>query len=105
MSMPRIPGYIDQPEPNNLADLWPTPGASFPEELWPTPTLAQIVRDPVDWLTVEEHFHVDEIHCGRGYVVVLTDQAGAALKSTGWIGRDLGNVGIWGNGTFDDGLT
>ena len=105
MSVPRIPGYIDQPEPNNLADLWSKPGASFPEELWPTAALAQIVRDPVAWLTVEEHFHVDEIHGGRGCVVVPTGEAGAALKSTGWIGRDLGNVGIWGDGTFDDGLT
>jgi hypothetical protein len=105
MSIPRIPGYIDQPDPNNLADLWSKPGASFPDELWPVAALTQIVRDPVTWLTVDEHFHVDETHGGRGCVVVPTDAAGAALKSTGWIGRDLGNVGIWGDGTFEDGLS
>lgn len=105
MSVPRIPGYIDQPEPNNLADLWSKPDASFPDELWPTAALAQIVRDPIGWLTVEEHFHFDEIHGGRGCVVVPTGGVGAALQSTNWIGRDLGNVGIWGDDTFEDGLT
>lgn len=104
MSMPRVPGFIEQPPPNNLAELWTRPDASFPNELWPADVLAQVVRDPVGWLTVEEHFHVDEIHGGRGCVVVSAGDS-AVLDSTCWTGRDLGNVSVWGDDTFEDGLT
>lgn len=85
--------------------LWSKPDAEFPDELWPAPWLAQIVRDPVGWLIIEEQCHVDEVHGDRGCVVVPSGEAGAALASTTWVGRNLGEVEIWGDGTFDDGLT
>ncbi len=104
MSTPSIPGFTEPPLTATLADLWERPSQPFPDPLWPIKELRRITRDPTGWLRVVEHFFTEEMHGGRGCVLVPSDGAGDALTETTWIGRDLGQVGIWRDGGFDNGL-
>jgi hypothetical protein len=103
--MPSIPGYIEPPTRNTLADLWSRPSGEFPDELWPIDELRTVTGNPTGWLVVEEHFYTEEKHGGAGCVLVEADQAAVALADNTWVGRELGTVGIWGDGTFENGLT
>ena len=103
MSMPFIPGYTQPPTPS-LADLWSEPNG-VPSGLWPAEHLREASPNPSGWLTVEEHFYTEAEHGGCGCVLVVANDSDVALSGrTSWIGRDLGNVGIWSGGQFDNGL-
>jgi hypothetical protein len=104
MSIPSIPGYLEPPQGGTLADLWPRPAGNFPDELWPADDLRRVSRSPSGWLIIEEHFFTDAKHGGTGCVLVKPEESAAALKETTWIGRDLGEVGIWNDSRFDNGL-
>jgi hypothetical protein len=104
MSVPLIPGYIERPEGATLADLWRRPAGDFPDELWPVDDLRTVSDGPSGWLVIEERFFTEAKHGWTGCVLVHADQSAAALKETTWIGRDLGKVGIWDDGTFENGL-
>jgi hypothetical protein len=104
MSIPLIPGYTRLASGKTLADLWMRPTNPFPDELWPVQEMRSIVRDPVEWLTIEEHYFTDTKHGGTHCVLVDPDDAVRALRDTSWIGRDLGVVSIWNDADFHNGL-
>ena len=104
MSVPQIPGYLEPPRGDTLADLWSMPAGRFPKELWPVENLRAVSKAPSGWLTVSEHFFTSAKHGGTGCVLVCGEQPSSALKDTTWIGHDLGTVSIWGDGTFESGL-
>ncbi|WP_147331968.1 hypothetical protein [Geodermatophilus marinus] len=103
MSMPTVPGFLEPSPANTLADLWNRP-TNLPGGLWPLDDLRTVARTPAGWLVLEEHFFTEDKHGGRGCVTVKIDQTAEALRETTWIGRDLGKVSIWGDGTFEGGL-
>jgi hypothetical protein len=105
MSMPRIPGYIDDRSRESLGAAWARPDGSYPPQLWPRGRLDQIDPRPSGWLTVEEHSFTAETHGGTGCVLVRREEVAGALADTTWTGRDLGKVSIWDSGRFDNGLT
>lgn len=80
------------------------PAGDFPEELWPVDNLRAVSDKPSEWVTIEEHFFNEAKHGGSGCVLVNAEQSELALRDTTWIGRDLGEVGIWRDGTFENGL-
>lgn len=102
--MPQIPGYNGSTRGDVLGTLWTRPDGSYPSALWPEARLNDMDPRPGGWLVVEEHFFGEEAHGGVGCVLVPGDATAEALKETGWTGRDLGNVGIWDSGEFDNGL-
>ena len=104
MSMPSIPGYLEPPKRDTLADLWLKPAGDYPDELWLVDDLHTVTNSPSGWLIVEEHFFTEAKHGGRGCVLVDAAQPTAALKATMWIGRGLGNIWIWDDERFDNGL-
>ncbi len=108
MSMPRIPGYSTD-RPNSLADSWAPPPGNYPQEMWPQDILSQIVKDPVDWITISEHFNLSDQMGGRSAVIVNLQDVDIALESQTWIGRDLGQSHMWtddlGNHRFENGLS
>lgn len=95
VSIPLIPGYIENPRGNRLADLWPRPEGAFPDELWPISVLETVTPEPTGWLTVCEHYFTDASHGGRGCVLVEPEQGEEALNDASWIGRDLGTFTVW----------
>jgi hypothetical protein len=105
MSMPSVPGYLEPPAGDTLAALWERPAGSFPNELWPVEDLRAITSSPSGWLIVEEHFHTDAKHGGRGCVLVEPGRSPAALEDASWIGGGLGKVSIWNDNRFDNGLS
>ncbi|MGH3871310.1 MAG: hypothetical protein ACRDSR_07310 [Pseudonocardiaceae bacterium] len=104
MSTPSIPGYIERPKRDTLADLWQRPIGDYPSELWLEGDLRTITANPTGWLVIEEHFFTDAKHGGRGCVLINSEQAAAALEKTTWLGRDLGKFGVWDSGQIDNGL-
>lgn len=104
VSFPAIPGYTTGGH-RSLADVWERPSGDFPDELWPERELRRIVPDPTDWVVIAEHHFTDDAHGGVGSVLVDIDGGSVALEQDSWIGHDLGSVGIWGDGAFEDGLT
>lgn len=102
--MPSIPGYLEPPRTDTLADLWPKPAGDYPAALWPLGDLHAVTRNPSGWLVVEEHYFTESKHGGRGCVLVDAEQASEALETTALAGRDLGKVSIWDDGRFDNGL-
>ncbi|WP_218220436.1 hypothetical protein [Nesterenkonia sp. Act20] len=60
------------------------------------------------WLTIEEHFHhSDDMYGGTHCVLIDAESRDHVLRSgTHWSGRsDIGQVEVWSDGTFSDGLT
>ena len=104
MSVPRIPGFIDEPQRCTLEGLWARPADDFPAELWPVDVLAAASSHPTGWLVVAEHLFTEERHGGAACVLVAPDDVDRALAQDTWIGRELGEVGIWGDGRFEAGL-
>jgi hypothetical protein len=102
--MPSIPGYIGPSTGSTLADLWQTPAGNFPIELWPIDDLRRVSSSPTGWLVVEEHYFTAEKHGGTGCVLIKPEQATVALNDTTWVGQDLGNVSIWSDDKFENGL-
>lgn len=100
-----IPGYIHDTFTNTLADDWPKPAAELPARLWPAQALYSISPDPMGWLTVEEQYFTPNEQGGKGCVLISPENHASALQDTSWIGRTLGNVGVWSDGTFVNGLT
>jgi hypothetical protein len=94
VSVPSIPGFLNPPSRETLADLWQRPAGAFPDELWPIDNLRAISKAPTGWLTVVEHYFTDAKHGGTGCVLVKVDDSTNALADTTWIGRDLGTVSI-----------
>lgn len=104
MSIPNIPGHLGHRDELSLDDVWRKSADGFPVELWPSRILKQISRNPTSWITVEENFFTPEEHGGAGCVLVRTDQLAAALSDTTWIGRELGDFGVWSSDEVQDGL-
>jgi hypothetical protein len=100
--MPVIPGYLEQSSEGSLADLWPCPGVPAP--LWPVETMRAVRSGPTDWITVAEHYSTDAARSGTRCVLVQAGDESSALAGTTWIGRNLGQVGVCGDETFEDGL-
>jgi hypothetical protein len=105
MSTPHIPGYTTAMHRRTLATEWQRPSGDFPPELWPLNELQRIMPEPTDWVVVEEHFFTEEKHGGTSSILVGIDQTEAALQSDSWSGRHLGDVSIWDDSRFEDGLT
>ena len=104
MSTPQIPGYTASTPRRTLADEW-LPDGDYPEVLWPEAVVRQISPEPFEWLTIVEHFFNDDRHGGTSCVLVDGADIESALGDVTWLGSDLGDVGIWGDGTFEDGLS
>jgi hypothetical protein len=84
--------------------MWPKPDGDFPVALWPAERLRTVTNNPTGWLTIAEYFFTENIHGGTGCVLIDPAHSAAALSDTSWVGRDLGEVTIWGTGEFEDGL-
>ena len=108
MSIPRVPGYSAD-RPNSLADSWAPPPGDYPQELWPQHILTQIAPNPIDWITVAEHYNVSDQTGGRAAVLVSPEDVDTALETTTWIGTDLGICHTWTKSSdshvFEDGLS
>lgn len=104
MSIPSIPGFLESTSDTSLADLWSRPEGNFPSSLWPQESLVTISPDPSGWLEIESHTFTSAKHGGRSCILVTPSNAADALSGTSWIGRDLGNVGVWDDDGFEDGL-
>lgn len=105
MSTPIIPGYTDAGPPERLSDLWPEP-AGVPAGLWPNEELRRVERNPVGWVTIVEHYFDDAKHGGVACVLVPEEaDAPALLHERSWLGRDVGNVSVWNDDEFTDGLS
>lgn len=104
MSVPIVPGFMGPRGANTLDTLWSRP-AGVPDPLWPTAALRRVTPAPTDWLTVASNYFNDDEHGGVNTVLVQPDDVPQALAGTSWLGHHLGDVGIWDDGTFEDGLT
>ncbi|THV22084.1 hypothetical protein [Glycomyces paridis] len=104
MSMPVIRGYLERPDGTTLAELWGKPSSVLPE-LWPQHELQQMTSVPTGWITVEERFTTEEGRGGRGCVLIERAAGEDVLKQFRWIGGDLGDVSIFDERGFEDGLT
>src|ERR1700691_6432013 len=104
MSIPSIPGYLEHPAHSTLADLWQIAAGDFPVELWPVDYLRLVSDRPSGWLTIREHFFSDDKHGGVGCVLVRPEDSGTALRGKSWIGRELGEVSVWDDGGYSNGL-
>ena len=108
MHIPSIPGYEVDDGPPTLGQLWQRPAGDYPAGLWPEGELLRICPDPTGWLTIEEHFHrSDDMYGGTHSILIDRGFREHVLQSgTHWSGRsDIGNVEVWSDGTFSDGLT
>jgi hypothetical protein len=88
MSMPVIPGYLEQPDEGSLVDLWPLP-AGVPAPLWPVHLMRAVHSNPTDWVTVAEHYATETERSGTSCVLVQAADISSALAGDDWIGRDL----------------
>lgn len=107
MSFPRIPGYTSSTG-TRLSTIWNRPAGDYPAALWPHARLADIDANPSGWLVVEEHVSAPHGRGGRGCVLVEAGNEAVALTDTVWIGRDLGDFGVWSSGSasgYNNGLT
>lgn len=104
VSTPIIPGYIDGPKRDRLADLWQRPSGDYPEQLWPLDVLQQVEPEPTGWLTVCEHYSSKKRKGGRGCVLTAPESVPAALADTNWIGIDLGTFSVWENSEGEEGF-
>lgn len=104
MSIPRIPGYTVPPSRRTLASEWDRPDGEFPEALWPKGVLEGISSDSTGWVTVSEHFFEDDRHGGFACVLISMDNVEAALEHDTWLGSNLGDFGVFSDGSFEDGL-
>lgn len=105
MSIPSIPGYLQPPAGNFLSNLWDRPDGKFPDSLWPQQLMSTISPEPSGWLAIEDYSYAPEVHGGRSCILVSTKDETKALKGTSWVGNSLGDVGIWDDNSFEDGLT
>jgi hypothetical protein len=105
--IPSIPGYELHDGPPTLGRIWSPPEGSYPAVLWPESELLRISPDPTGWLTIEEHFHRDDMYGGT--LSILSDASvrdDVVRSGTHWSGRsDVGKVEVWTDGRFSDGLT
>lgn len=103
MSQPVVPGFLGPQAQRTLEQLWARPSGTH-DALWPTQRLRTVNPSPTDWVTVEEHYSSDqeddEVHC----VLVPAINAPAALETDGWIGRHVGEVNVWADGRYEEGL-
>lgn len=105
VSTPHIPGYIgDRTPPRILGAIWGAPKGTYPPRLWPKVRLDEIDPLPSGWQVIEESFFTEEAHGGTGCILVPREGIEPALVSTTWDGRELGQVGVWDSGRFNDGL-
>jgi len=98
VSTPQIQGYTASAPQRTLADKW-LPDGDYPEVLWPEAVGREISPEPFEWLTIAEHFFNDDRHGGTSCVLVKEADVESALGDVTWLGSDLGDVGIWGDGT------
>lgn len=105
MSTPWIAGYTAPAQPCSLATGWRQPEGNYPIELWPTKEMQRVTPEPTGWIVVKEHFFTEDKHGGTASILIKPEDAGKVLRHDGWIGRELGEVSVWDDGTFEDGLT
>lgn len=105
MSIPSIPGFSRPPAGESLADEWPRPPGGYPDALWPTEVLRRITPQPLEWVTLVEHFYSPDEHGGNGSMLIRSEHVDEAFARDAWIGRDLGDVWAEDGGGFHDGLT
>lgn len=108
MHIPSIPGYEIGDSPPTLGHLWNRPGGDYPVGLWPEEELLRICPDPTGWLTIEEHFHRSGDMYGGTHSILIDGRFREHVLQSGtqWSGlNDLGEVEVWSDGTFSDGLT
>ncbi|MEO7372649.1 MAG: hypothetical protein ABIW36_01885 [Terrimesophilobacter sp.] len=103
---PRIPGYELTDQAPTLALAWSRPQGEYPEELWPIALLRRVTPEPTGWLTVEEHFHRDDMYGGTHCVLADPGSQERVLGAPGWSGQHtIGEIELWSDGRFSDGLT
>jgi hypothetical protein len=105
MSIPSIPGFMGSSSDTSLATLWSRPKGEFPPSLWPQESLATVSPSPSGWLELQSHGFTSSKHGGRSCVLVAASHSAKAFEQNSWIGRSLGNVEVWDDGSFEDGLT
>lgn len=109
VSIPQIPGYTPGDSGTGLSTTWDRPVGGYPAALWPVDRLNAIDSNPSGWVVVEEHFHTQDEHGGRGCVLVEAGSDEDALADTTWIGRELGGFSVRnspsGESGCDNGLT
>lgn len=103
MSRPVIPGYLEPSSKGTLADLWTCP-TGVPAELWPVEIMRTIRNSPTDWMTIAEHHSTETGRGGSSCVLVQASDVSSVLAGTNWVGRQLGQVGVYDDETFEDGL-
>jgi hypothetical protein len=103
MSRPVIPGYLDQPNEGSLAGLWMCP-TGVPAQLWPAEIMRTVRNSPTGWITVAEHYTTETERSGTSCVLIQAADAPSVLAGTDWIGRNLGQVGVYDDEMFEDGL-
>jgi len=104
--VPRIPGYELTDAAPTLASAWSRPRGEFPETLWPITLLRRVTPEPTEWLTVEEHFHREDMYGGTHCVLADPGFQERVLRTTGWSGRHTtGEIELWSDGRFSDGST
>jgi hypothetical protein len=104
LTLPQIPGYLDDSDATTLLAVWPKPSAPFPESLWPAAHIRKIVREPQGWITVSEHFYTDAECGGTGCVLADATLQHRPFDDTDWLGRELGTVEHCSDGRVTDGL-
>ncbi|MDQ1745903.1 MAG: hypothetical protein QOD07_166 [Frankiaceae bacterium] len=103
VTIPTVPGYIEPPRGDTLDGAWTQP-PGVPEALWPRPVLRAIQRYPIEWITLEEHASSDAGSRGFHTVMVMPGDVEVALLGWEWVGRGVGDVGLWDDGRFENGL-
>lgn len=104
--MPRISGFGRTDAIPTLATRWSRPPGEYPQELWPIALLRRVTPEPTGWLTVEEHFHRDDMYGGTHSVLAAHEAEERVLGSTSWSGlHTIGEIQLWNDGRFSDGLT
>ncbi len=61
-------------------------------------------NNPTDWVTVAEHYATETERSGTSCVLVEASDSSPALSGTSWIGSHLGQVELFDDETFEDGL-
>ena len=83
--------------------MWTRP-AGVPARLWPTGIMRTVHNNPTDWVTVAEHYATDTERSGTMCVLVEASDSSPALAGTSWIGSHLGQVELFNDETFENGL-
>lgn len=102
MSVPQLQGFNSK-ERHSLFDEWERPVGDYPGVLWPDELLQGLMPEPGNW-HVLLHRSVAERSGSKQAVLIDAGQESQALESQTWLNQDIGGVGVWGDGRFENGL-